>query len=164
METAITELKVGEALVSVLLEDGAPSPVERTLVKPPRSRLGPLSPKERAIIQSISPVEGKYDIVVDRESAEEILKARGEEAAAAAAAVQAEAEEEKAAAERAKLEARAHAAEAKERARLERERRANPSLAEQMTRQVGKTLQRQVANKVAGSLLRGLLGGLFKGR
>ena len=164
VETAITELKVGEALVSVLLEDGAPSPVERTLVKPPRSRLGPLSPKERAIIQSISPVEGKYDIVVDRESAEEILKARGEEAAAAAAAVQAEAEEEKAAAERAKVEARAHAAEVKERARLERERRANPSLAEQMTRQVGKTLQRQVANKVAGSLLRGLLGGLFKGR
>ena len=164
VETAITELKVGEALVSVLLEDGAPSPVERTLVKPPRSRLGPLSPKERAIIQSISPVEGKYDAVIDRESAEEILKARGEEAAAAAAAVQAEAEEEKAAAERAKLEARAHAAEAKERARLERERRANPSLAEQMTRQVGKTLQRQVANKVAGSLLRGLLGGLFKGR
>ncbi|MFC7498714.1 helicase HerA-like domain-containing protein [Enterovirga sp. GCM10030262] len=164
VETAITELKVGEALVSVLLEDGAPSPVERTLVKPPRSRLGPLSPKERAIIQSISPVEGKYDIVVDRESAEEILKARGEEAAAAAAAVQAEAEEEKAAAERAKVEARAHAAEVKERARLERERRANPSLAEQMTRQVGKTLQRQVANKVAGSILRGLLGGLFKGR
>ena len=164
VETAITELKVGEALVSVLLEDGAPSPVERTLVKPPRSRLGPLSPKERAIIQSISPVEGKYDAVIDRESAEEILKARGEEAAAAAAAVQAEAEEEKAAAERAKLEARAHAAEAKERARLERERRANPSLAEQMTRQVGKTLQRQVANKVAGSILRGLLGGLFKGR
>ena len=164
VETAITELKVGEALVSVLLEDGAPSPVERTLVKPPRSRLGPLSPKERAIIQSISPVEGKYDAVIDRESAEEILKARGEEAAAAAAAVQAEAEEEKAAAERAKVEARAHAAEVKERARLERERRANPSLAEQMTRQVGKTLQRQVANKVAGSLLRGLLGGLFKGR
>src|SRR3546814_16622601 len=57
----ITELKVGEALVSVLMADGAPSPVERTLVKPPCSRCGPLEAKERAIIQSISPVAGKYD-------------------------------------------------------------------------------------------------------
>src|SRR3546814_13305792 len=86
VETAITELKVGEALVSVLQEDGAPSPVQRTLVKPPRSRLGPLTDKERAIIRSISSVEGKYDQAVDRESAEERLKARGEAAEATAAA------------------------------------------------------------------------------
>ncbi len=71
VEQAITELKVGEALVSTLLDDGAPSVVQRTLVKPPRSRLGPVSAKERAIIRSISPVEGKYDTEVDRDSAEE---------------------------------------------------------------------------------------------
>jgi len=53
-------LKVGEALVSTLMEDGAPSVVQRTLVKPPRSRLGPVTEKERAIIRSISPVDGKY--------------------------------------------------------------------------------------------------------
>ncbi len=164
VETAITELKVGEALVSVLQSDGAPSPVERTLVKPPRSRLGPLTPKERAIIQSISPASGKYDQAVDRESAEEILKARGEEAAAAATAAKAEAVEAKAAAERAKVEARERAAQVREEARLARERRANPPLADQMVRQVGKAVQRQVVNRVAGSLLRGLLGGLFKGR
>ena len=162
--TAITELKVGEALVSVLQEDGSPSPVERTLIKPPRSRLGPLTPKERAIIQSISPLAGKYDEAVDRESAEEILMARGEEAAAAAAAAKADKEEAKAAAERAKIEARERAAEAREQARVERQRKANPSLGEDLVRQVGKSVQRQVVNKVAGSLIRGLLGGLFKGR
>ena len=164
VETAITELKVGEALVSVLQEDGSPSPVERTLVKPPRSRLGPLTPKERAIIQSISPLDGKYDETVDRESAEEILKARGEEAAAAAAAAKAGKEEAKAEAERAKLEARQRAVEVREQARADRQRKANPSLGEDLVRQVGKSVQRQVVNKVAGSLLRGLLGGLFKGR
>jgi uncharacterized protein len=164
VETAITELKEGEALVSVLQEDGAPSPVERTLVKPPRSRLGPLTAKERAVIQSISPAAGKYDQAVDRESAEEILQARAAEAAAAAAEAKAESTEAKAAAERAKVEARERAAQAREEARLARERRANPPLHEAMVRQVGKAMQRQVANKVAGSLLRGLLGGLFKGR
>ncbi|MFN7159254.1 MAG: helicase HerA-like domain-containing protein, partial [Erythrobacter cryptus] len=54
--TAITELKVGEALVSTLDEKGAPTIVQRTLIKPPRSRLGPVTPKERAIIQSVSPL------------------------------------------------------------------------------------------------------------
>jgi hypothetical protein len=155
---------VGEALVSLLQEDGSPSAVERTLIKPPGSRLGPLTPKERAIIQSVSPVEGKYDSTIDRESAEEILKARGEEAAAAAAAEKATAAEAKASAERAKIEARDRAVQAKEQARLERERRANPGIGEDLVRQVGKSVQRQMVNKVAGSLIRGLLGGLFKGR
>lgn len=96
--TVITELKVGEALVSLLQADGAPSPVERTLIKPPCSRVGPLTEKERAIIRSISPIDGKYDTAVDRESAEEILAAKAGEASAAAA-------EAKAAAEQAKLDA-----------------------------------------------------------
>ena len=73
VETAITELRVGEALVSILLEDGAPSVVQRTLIPPPRSRLGPVSEKERAIIRSVSPFEGKYETRVDRESAEEVI-------------------------------------------------------------------------------------------
>ncbi len=65
---------------------------------------------------------------------------------------------------RAKEDARLRAAEAKEQARLQRARRADPPLAEDMVRQVGKAVQRQMVNKVAGSLIRGLLGGLFKGR
>ncbi len=162
--TAITELKVGEALVSMLLEDGAPTPVERTLIRPPRSRLGPLSEKERAILRSISPIDRKYEAEIDRESAEEILNARGAEAAAAAASATAEAADAKAAAERAKLEAREQVAAQREQARLEREKRANRPIHEEMARQVGKSLQRQVSNRVAGALIRGLLGGLFKGR
>ncbi|MET0589430.1 MAG: helicase HerA-like domain-containing protein [Novosphingobium sp.] len=90
---AITELKVGEALVSTLLEDGSPSIVERTLVCPPRSRLGPVTPKERAIVQSISPCEGKYDNRIDRESAAEVLEQKAADAAAVAEQARSEGEE-----------------------------------------------------------------------
>jgi len=91
---AITELKVGEALVSTLMEDGAPSVVQRTLIKPPRSRLGPVDAKERAIIQSVSPFQGKYDTPVNRESAEEVLAQKAADAAATAQEVEAKGEEE----------------------------------------------------------------------
>ncbi|MGH6786362.1 MAG: helicase HerA-like domain-containing protein [Novosphingobium sp.] len=87
VETAITELKVGEALVSTLNEDGSPSVVQRTLIAPPRSRLGPVTPKERAIVQSISPFDGKYDTAVDRESAAEVIARKVQDAAATAVEV-----------------------------------------------------------------------------
>jgi DNA helicase HerA-like ATPase len=90
VETAITELKVGEALVSTLMEDGAPSVVQRTLIAPPRSRLGPISDKERAIIRSISPVDGKYDTRVNRESAQEVIAQKIADAAVTAQEVEAE--------------------------------------------------------------------------
>ncbi|OYU36322.1 helicase HerA-like domain-containing protein [Novosphingobium sp. PASSN1] len=93
VETVITELKVGEALVSTLDADGAPGIVQRTLVAPPRSRLGPLDAKERAIIQSISPFDGKYEAAVNRESAAEVLAQKSADAAAAAQQVEAEGEE-----------------------------------------------------------------------
>ena len=88
VETVITELKVGEALVSTLDEDGAPTVVQRTLIAPPHSRLGPVSDKERAIIRSISPFDGKYDSAVDRESAAEVLAQKSEDASAAAEVVE----------------------------------------------------------------------------
>ncbi len=88
VEKVITELKVGEALVSTLDVDGAPGVVQRTLVAPPRSRLGPVSPKERAVIQSISPFEGKYDTAVNRQSAAEVLAQKASDAAAAAQQVE----------------------------------------------------------------------------
>ncbi len=94
VEEAITELRVGEALVSTLDEDGAPTIVQRTLIKPPRSRLGPLTKKERAIIQSVSPVDGKYDELVDRESAEEVLAQKAADAAETAKEVEEKGEEE----------------------------------------------------------------------
>ena len=94
VEEAITELRVGEALVSTLMEDGAPSVVQRTLIKPPKSRLGPITAKERAIINSVSPVEGKYDTEVDRESAEEVLAAKAVDAAETAKEVEEKGETE----------------------------------------------------------------------
>ncbi len=92
-EEVITELRVGEALVSTLDEEGAPTVVQRTLIKPPRSRLGPVTAKERAIIQSISPFDGKYDEAIDRESAEEVLAAKAADAAETATEVEEQGEE-----------------------------------------------------------------------
>lgn len=80
-ETAISELGVGEALVSVLDEQGRPTPVERILVAPPESRIGPLSEAERREQLGRSPLGDRYDKPVDRESAYERLKARAEQSA-----------------------------------------------------------------------------------
>ena len=91
---AITELKVGEALVSTLDEDGAPTVVQRTLIKPPQSRLGPVTEKERKIVNSVSELDGKYDTAVDRESAEEVLAAKAADAAETAAEVEEKGEKE----------------------------------------------------------------------
>jgi DNA helicase HerA-like ATPase len=93
VETTITQLKVGEALVSTLDEEGAPTIVQRTLIAPPRSRLGPITPKERAIIQSISPFDGKYETAVNRESAAEVLTQKAHDAVKAARVVEEQGEE-----------------------------------------------------------------------
>jgi DNA helicase HerA-like ATPase len=81
----ITELGVGEALASMLDEKGSPTPVERALICPPASRIGPVTPAERAGIIGASPLKGQYDTMVDRESAYEILKSRATPTAPAAA-------------------------------------------------------------------------------
>ncbi len=78
-EQVITELGVGEALVSVLDEEGSPTQVERTLVAPPQSRIGPLSQEEREERFSSSPIKGFYEEAIDRESAFEKLKEREKE-------------------------------------------------------------------------------------
>ncbi len=123
VETVITELKVGEALVSVLMADGAPSPVQRTLIKPPRGRVGPVTPEERKILIETDLVGSKYDNRVDRESAEELLSAKATEASAAAAEAKAKDEAEKAALAQAKDDARA--AKEAERQRLAAQREAD---------------------------------------
>ncbi|MFQ6333084.1 helicase HerA-like domain-containing protein [Methylophilus sp. 3sh_L] len=91
--TAITELGVGEALVSFLDEKGAPTPVERLFVCPPESRIGPATDLERKQVMAQSLVAGVYDKLVDRESAYEILKQRAEQVTAATQA-QAQKQEE----------------------------------------------------------------------
>ena len=187
--TAITELKVGEALVSLLEADGAPSPVARTLIRPPFSRVGPLTDKERAIIVSTAPVAGKYETPVNRESAAELLAAKAGGAKAAAAKAAAEAAEAKAQADQAREEAAREKRDAQAQARADREAAraaemlaraearaqaaaaraaARPSLSDKMlqsaAQSVASSIGRQVAGQVGGQLLRGLLGGLFKRR
>ena len=77
---AITQLATGEALVSMLEDKGVPAMVQRTLIRPPCSRLGPITADERRRIIAESPVAGQYDQVVDRESAFEMLQKRAKEA------------------------------------------------------------------------------------
>ena len=80
-EQAITELGVGEALVSTLDLKGVPSMVDRTLIRPPSSRLGPAKPKERKVVVALSFCEGRYEQSEDRVSAYEKLQERAEKAA-----------------------------------------------------------------------------------
>jgi DNA helicase HerA-like ATPase len=75
-EKAITELSVGEALISLLDEKGRPTPVERAFILPPASRIGPITDEERGAIIKSSLVYGHYEQTVDRESAYEKLKGR----------------------------------------------------------------------------------------
>jgi uncharacterized protein len=75
-EKAIMELGIGEALVSTLDEKGQPTMVQKTLVRPPSSRVGPITDTERKAVINASPVEGVYDEAEDRESAYEILQKR----------------------------------------------------------------------------------------
>jgi uncharacterized protein len=84
-EKAITELGVGEALVSFLDEKGRPNIVQRAYVLPPASRIGPITPGERASVIAASAVSGVYEKTIDRESAYERLKGRAEQPASAGA-------------------------------------------------------------------------------
>ena len=189
--TAITELKIGEALVSLLQPDGAPSPVERTLIKPPGSRVGPITPEERSILVTTDAVGAKYDLLVDRQSAEEIIKAKGDEAAAAAAVAEARTETDKNAAIQAKLDAqtaKAQAQAAAVTARLEAQQQAaeqrleiarqreaeraatraareaaKPSLTDKVLQSAARSVASSLGRQLTGRLLRGVLGGLFRG-
>lgn len=165
----ITELKIGEALVSLLQPDGSPSMVQRTLIKAPSSRVGPLTPQERGVMIATDAIGDKYDAMIDRESAEEILAAKVAQAAAAAQEVKAQAVADKEAAAAAKEAARAEAVAAKEAARqkaVAAREAAKPSMADKMlqsaARSAANSIGRQVAGSFGKSLVRGILGGLFK--
>ena len=165
----ITELKIGEALVSVLQPDGSPSVVQRTLIKAPASRVGLLTPQERGIMIQTDAIGDKYDMLIDRESAEEILTAKGAQATAAADEARAQVLADKEAAIAAKEKAKADTVVAKELARQQvvaAREAAKPSFSDRMiqsaARSAATSVGRQVAGKFGGQLLRGLLGGLFK--
>ena len=142
---AIQGLGVGEALVSVLDERGAPTVVQRCLIRPPMSRLGPASAAEREAVLAASPVARLYDETIDRVSAAEQLQARADAATRAAAP---EPRPKPAAAGRLRDREPAHA-------RAPR-RRAGQSSGEVFAN----SLVRTVAASLGRELMRGLLGGL----
>jgi DNA helicase HerA-like ATPase len=151
-EDAITQLGIGEALVSVLEDKGVPSMVGRTFIRPPSAQVGPISPAERDATIANSPVGGLYDAVLDRESAFEVLQRRARDKQLADERAEYEAEREKEAARQAK----------------ERERAAKASAPRRSTRQTpteaaATSFARTVANTLGRELVRGILGGL-KGR
>ncbi|MGI9087080.1 MAG: helicase HerA-like domain-containing protein [Chthoniobacterales bacterium] len=84
VEAVLTELSVGEALVSMLEEDGKPAMVERARIVPPRSQIGPITPVQRQQLVSASVLAGHYEKTIDRESAYEKLQAKAAEKSAAA--------------------------------------------------------------------------------
>ncbi|QIE54743.1 DUF853 family protein [Pikeienuella piscinae] len=180
-EDAITQLGTGEALVSTLMEKGAPSVVQRTLIRPPSSRLGPATVEGKARAFDASPVAGKYEAAVDRESAYERLKAAAEEAARAAeeAAGSDEGDDRSYGGRRSGGGRAYRGADEAPRWREEPEyrsaRRYKPAVAPKPARRrssrsdsVGEALVKQVvrtaSSQITRSLVRGVLGGLFRGR
>ena len=154
-ETAITELGVGEALVSMLEERGVPGIVQRCLVRPPCSRIGPITDEERAVVRGRSPVGGLYDTAVNRESAYEILSVRAEQAAATAAA--------DAAARQAEKEGAAEARAAQREQKASKPRAGNrQGYVEAAAKSAVRSISSQVGRTLGQRLLRGLLGSLTK--
>ncbi|WP_260482592.1 DUF853 domain-containing protein [Sphingomicrobium flavum] len=153
--TAITELRVGEALVSTLDRKGAPIPVERVLMKPPRARAGPLTAEERKVMMASDEVGSKYDQLLDRVSAEEVLAERASQAAANAAAAK-KAEEEAEAAEKARKE--------KERAsRSSRSSSRRMSTTEKAINSATRSMASSIGRQIGNALLRGILGSMKRG-
>lgn len=138
-EDAITEMGVGEALVSFLDDKGIPAMVERSKVLPPESRIGPLTADERRNEIQKSQLYGQYERVIDRESAYEVLSRRVEENAAQA---ESEGKGRKAKNDDGVL----------------------GGLIGEFAKKTQQSITRNIANQVGRSLVRGILGGLFGGK
>lgn len=187
IRTAITELGVGEALISCLDEKGTPGITERAFILPPRSQIGAITPEQRVEIIKASLIAGVYEEAVDRESAYEMLKAQAIgvaqaaeqirlEKEAEAARKKAEADEKKAEAEQKKLEAaqaRAAAQAAreeerrlKEQQRLLKEQARQEELRRKEAERAAKKnpfnqILGSVGNQMGKEITRGLMGTLF---
>lgn len=141
---SITELGVGEVLISMLDEKGIPGIVDRAFVVPPVSQIGPITPEQRAQVISSSIVAGQYEQAVDRESAFEILAKKATE----------------------RMEQEAHTAAAKEAenqaAKEERAARSS-SRRDTIAESLGKSVARSVGSSLGRQIVRGVLGGIFGG-
>jgi len=151
IEDAIRDVGTGEAVTSFLEAKGIPGIAQRTLIRPPSSQLGPLDEALRAGINAASPVAGKYDTTIDRDSAWERLRARAEKTAREAAETEARAAEEKREFDRAR--------------RYDGKTAAAPKSGSSRSDSVGtafaKSFARQLGTKSGQALVRGVLGSIF---
>lgn len=139
----VTTLAIGEALVSVMGEDGRPQPVKKTLIAPPEGRIGPLVEKERVAVIQRSPIRGRYDDAVDRQSAYEMLQQR---------------------AEAAKMSESRHLREV-EREKMKRQEARKKTVGGRQRQSVGeamiKSAARSIGSSIGRQIIRGVLGSLF---
>ncbi len=149
---AIGQLGVGEALTSMLLDKGVPMPVEKTLIAPPRCRMGAITDAERAQVRAASPIGGKYDTLIDRESAAEILAKKANAKAEQAQAPQAQTPAQD------QTDNSHGFGDAVKDALFGTKRR--QGMIESMAKQTARTVGSQVGRQI----LRGLLGGMFGGK
>lgn len=147
VEQAITELAVGEALVSLLDEKGVPTPVQRVLMRPPASQMGPITDQERAAIIADSVLAGVYDKEVDRESAYEILQAQAARALS-----------EETAQTRTQKQAKAESA--SRTSRSSRQSTSKQSTWVDMASSIGRSAARAFGTQLGRQILRGVLGSL----
>ena len=174
-EDAIREVGTGEAVTSFLEAKGAPSIVERTLIRPPSSHLGPVDAATRAALIAASHLHGKYEALVDRDSAFERLQARAEAAAREAAEAEAREAREKGGGDLAfNPDLNLGPADFNRgrryngdqvtgsRSRTTSTRRSSKS--DSVTEAFAKSFARQLGSKSGQAIVRGILGGLFKSR
>ncbi|QFS83297.1 AAA-like domain protein [Roseivivax sp. THAF40] len=162
IEEAIKEVGTGEAVTSMLQKKGVPGVAERTLIRPPSSQLGPLDPSARRAIIDASDLDLKYRKTLDRASAYEMLKARAEEAAKAA-------EEEERREDEAEMAEREYkAARRYSGSRVERSTSRPTRRRSSRDTSIGGAIASAVVKELKGTtgrrIVRGILGGLFKGR
>ncbi len=148
--TAITQLAVGEALASTLANGGVPTPVEQVLVTSPCCRLGAITDAERATIRQRSPVGGKYDTAINRESAAEMLAKRADDKVVAAGTATTDAA--------GKPQAEAGWGGAVHDVLFGTKRRQG------MVETMGKQVVRTMGSQLGRQILRGVLGGIFGGK
>ena len=152
IEEAIREVGVGEAVTSLLKHKGVPGMAQRTLIRPPASRLGPIGAEARRAVIAASPMGSRYDRPVDRDSAYEELARR-------AAAAAAEAKTAETGAERDYSSGRRWSGGATD-AGARRSGRRGDSIGTAF----GKSLARSLGTRAGSAIVRGVLGGLFRGR
>ena len=157
-EEAIREVGVGEAVTSMLLKKGIPGVVQRTLIRPPSSQLGPITAQQRRAVIAASPIAGKYETKLDRQSAFEMLQKRSDDAAKAA-------EEAEKAEEDADLVLREYKTGRRYNGtKVGRSTSRKTSKNDSWGQAIGGVILKELKGTTGRRIVRGILGGFFKGR